>query len=265
MIGYKVMRYENGKAVSGADSRQGFKVRVGYVIRMHGKGTFLSTNRQYVLDYYGGHNDREVLLKLEFDKGHITSGANTLNDREPELTVSQAKIVGFKIMDHEESRRPPTSVFTESRRAELRLFVEVATKPVPVGPMKKVMGRFKSAQDFANSKLSGYGAKSAAAIVHMIDTASKSRLNLSKVRQEVSEASNWYFLHKVKVSILKPGTHGKVEPSGKEDLSKPIVVGQRGEILDGRHRVVLAKQRGVRELPAYVPANVLYRMLTGKE
>lgn len=122
MIGYKVMRYEKGKAISGADNRQGFKVRKGYVIRMHGKGTFLSTNKQYVLDYYGGHNDREVLLTLEFDKKHITSGANTLDDREPELTVSQAKILDFKIMDNE-AMVYPGHVFTEGKRRMLQHIV----------------------------------------------------------------------------------------------------------------------------------------------
>lgn len=103
MIGYKAMRYEGGWAISGADSRQRFKPRRGYVIQMSGKGTFVSPNKQYVLDYYSGNNDKEVLLTLEFSEDDITSGQHTLNDREPELTVRKAKVIAFKVMDFEES------------------------------------------------------------------------------------------------------------------------------------------------------------------
>lgn len=116
MLGYKAMRYERGEAVSGADSRHRFKVRKGKVVRMPGKGIFLSPNRQYVLDYYAGHNDTEVLLTLEFDPAHITSGANTLSDREPELTVSSAKIVDFELLHFDEGR----TLFTKAQRKILR-------------------------------------------------------------------------------------------------------------------------------------------------
>lgn len=102
MIGYKAMRFEKGRAVSGADSRQGFVVKKGHVIRMSGKGIFLSTNRKYVETYYAGHNPHEVLLTLEFDPKDITSGKDTLGDREPELTVSAARVVDFEVLEFEE-------------------------------------------------------------------------------------------------------------------------------------------------------------------
>lgn len=131
MLGYKVMRFDRGRAVSGADSRQSFRVRVGAFVRMPGKGVFLSPNKQYVLDYYGGHNDREVLLTLEFDPDDITSGANTLHDREPELTVRSAKIVAFKVMDNEEAMK---TLFSDDVRDQL---TEAARGRVDYGRIKQ--------------------------------------------------------------------------------------------------------------------------------
>lgn len=102
LVGYKAMRYENGRAVSSADSRQGFDVERGRMITMPGRGVFVSTNRDYILQYYAGHNPREVLLTLEFDPSDIVSGEETLRDREPELTVRSAKIVDFEVMEHDD-------------------------------------------------------------------------------------------------------------------------------------------------------------------
>lgn len=102
MLGYKVMRFEDGRAVSAADSRHGFGLRKGRVIQMPGVGVFLSTDRQFVLKYYTGlTDDREVLLTLEFDPKNILTGRETMNDRESVLTVSAAKIVDFEILENE--------------------------------------------------------------------------------------------------------------------------------------------------------------------
>lgn len=101
MIGYKAMRFANGRAISAADPRQSFEVRKGRTIRMPGAGVYLSTNRLFVLTYYTGLDDSEVVLTLEFDPRNILAGRESLNDRESELTVSSAKIVDFKILDNE--------------------------------------------------------------------------------------------------------------------------------------------------------------------
>lgn len=100
--GYKVMNYnpDTNEIVSGADSRvtKGVKLRKGMTLRMPGKGIFMSTNRDYVEQYYGGNNDHEVLIKFEFDPNTITSG--NLTDRENEFTVPNARVVGFKFLTH---------------------------------------------------------------------------------------------------------------------------------------------------------------------
>ena len=102
IYGYKAMNYnpESGEITSGADKRttKGVKLRKGMTLRMPGRGIFMSTNRDYVEQYYSGHNDYEALIKFEFDPDEITSG--NLTDRENEFTVPSARVVGFKVLDH---------------------------------------------------------------------------------------------------------------------------------------------------------------------
>ena len=95
-VGYKVMELRGDRLVSGADRRQSIPARVGHVIKMPGMGVFLSPNRQFVIDYYSGHDD-EALLSLEFDDKDITSG--NLTDREPEVSVRKAKIVDIEVAE----------------------------------------------------------------------------------------------------------------------------------------------------------------------
>jgi len=103
LIGYKVMTMENNNLVSLAKKDVRFKAEIGKEMFMDGKGVWLSTNKDFVLDYYSNENEKnEVLLTLEFDKDFITSGELTLNDREPVLTVPIVKILEIhKIVDGE--------------------------------------------------------------------------------------------------------------------------------------------------------------------
>lgn len=93
-IGYKVMRYENGILIAGANSRLSFKPEIGKVMSMPGNGIYMSPNKEYVLDYYSGLADDEVLITFEFDVEDITFG--NLTDRESEIAVKQAKIINLQ-------------------------------------------------------------------------------------------------------------------------------------------------------------------------
>ena len=95
--GYKVMRVERGRLVSGANSRLRFPARKGSVLTMPGQGVFLSPNRQYVLTYYSGLADDEVLLTLDFRPEDIVWG--NLTDREPEVGVRRAKVVAIEPLE----------------------------------------------------------------------------------------------------------------------------------------------------------------------
>lgn len=99
MIGYKVMPLINGQLRSGANSRQVFPLRKGATIRMSGNGVYLSPLRNYVLTYYSGLADEEVLLTLEFDEDALITG--DLRDREPEVSVREATIVDFEYLPSE--------------------------------------------------------------------------------------------------------------------------------------------------------------------
>lgn len=99
MLGYKIMRFEDGFAISGANSRLAFKPQIGQTVTMPGHGIYMSPNREYVETYYGGHHETEILLKFSFDPVDIIWG--NLEDRESEIAVSKAKVIDFEIRDEE--------------------------------------------------------------------------------------------------------------------------------------------------------------------
>lgn len=96
ILGYKAMRWINGKAVSGANSRIGFTPRVGEIISMPENGIYMSTDKNYVMTYYTGLHNEEVVITFEFYPSDIIVG--TLEDREVEIGVSKAKIVGVDFL-----------------------------------------------------------------------------------------------------------------------------------------------------------------------
>lgn len=101
---YKVMRREGGRLISGADSRQSFAARRGTVIRMPGNGIYTSPNRDYVITYYSGLADDEVLLTLEADEGDMVWG--NLTDREAEASFSRVKIVDIEPLESDDDYEP---------------------------------------------------------------------------------------------------------------------------------------------------------------
>lgn len=137
----------------------------------------------------------------------------------------------------------------------LELLSEVASFKY-IDKIKDVMSKFDSAREFGKFKLRGFGAKSSSDIVSIIDRNSRTHLDLNEVRKNVDKGGKWYFLHKIDISKVK--IEGDIGFTGKEDLSKPIVVGKNNIVLDGRHRVVYARKKGMKELPAYVTAEFLY-------
>jgi hypothetical protein len=99
-IGYKVMKTENGKIISGKDSRQKFDLKINKEFEMTGNGLYLGMDKDYVMTYYSGLADEEVLLELKFKKSDIITGS--LDDREPEISVRKAIILSYsKIIDGE--------------------------------------------------------------------------------------------------------------------------------------------------------------------
>lgn len=94
IIGYKVMGVIDGKITSGANSRLELKTKIGEIMKMPGNGIYLSTNKPYVLDYYSGLSDDEVLITFKFNESDIITG--NINDKEPELSVKEALIINIE-------------------------------------------------------------------------------------------------------------------------------------------------------------------------
>jgi hypothetical protein len=90
LTGYKVMRFESGYLISGADSRLSFPAKIGSKIKMPGNGIYLSTNKEYVMDYYSGLFDNEVLVTLSFDSKDVLWG--NLSDKDVEVSMSEAVV-----------------------------------------------------------------------------------------------------------------------------------------------------------------------------
>jgi hypothetical protein len=96
LVGYRVSRLVDGRAVSGADSRQSTPLEGP--IKMT-NGFFISNRKDYVLKYYAG-NDVNVVQKIAFDKKDILSG--NLTDRQPELRVAAGESLESETLTEEQ-------------------------------------------------------------------------------------------------------------------------------------------------------------------
>lgn len=91
MIAYKVMRKIKGRLHSLAHNHHTFSSEIGTAISMSGRGVWLSTNKQFVLSYYSGNHDDEVLLQVMYSHHDITSGNDV--DNENVFTVPRCAII----------------------------------------------------------------------------------------------------------------------------------------------------------------------------
>ena len=133
---------------------------------------------------------------------------------------------------------------------------QLAVTAIPQRYISLLKKKFPTKNAFLSADLLGFGAKSSAHMLSIIDANSRTRLNLAGLRSLLGD--KFYFLHNIEVADVDSRTHGDVEPSGREDLNKPIVVASDGTVIDGRHRVELARRQGVNTLSAYIPADLFY-------
>lgn len=97
--GYKVMAYDptSKTAHSLVDKTISIPLIIGTNVKMANNGIYLSNNENFVKTYYSGLTDHdEIIIKFMYDPKDIISGNDS--DSESEFTVSNAKIVGFKII-----------------------------------------------------------------------------------------------------------------------------------------------------------------------
>lgn len=95
LVGWRAARYQGGYAVSGADSRQRARLRRGEVTSFTGAGMFLANDRQYVIDYYAGH-DQNVVMRYAFRPEDVVRGS--LEDAQAEVSVREAELLAFEVL-----------------------------------------------------------------------------------------------------------------------------------------------------------------------
>ncbi len=95
LVGWRAARYQGGYAVSGADSRQRAKLRRGELTRFTGAGMFLANDRQYVIDYYAGH-DQSAVMRYAFWPEDVVKG--NLEDAQAEISVKVAELLDFEVL-----------------------------------------------------------------------------------------------------------------------------------------------------------------------
>jgi hypothetical protein len=83
------------KLISGANSSLKFDARCCQ-ISMQGNGIYMSTNKQYVIDYYTGLADNEALITFEFNPKNIIFG--NIEDVENEFSIKEATIIDIQIL-----------------------------------------------------------------------------------------------------------------------------------------------------------------------
>jgi len=101
-VGYKVMAFkENCDLIrAGANGNLTYEIeefREGSVLEMPGNGCYLALDEDYVMDYYSGLAEKEILIKMEFDTDDIITG--DINDKEPELSLSKVKILDVQVIE----------------------------------------------------------------------------------------------------------------------------------------------------------------------
>ena len=100
LLGYKVMEYDpaSKRVVSGADRRISLPMKAGSIHTMRHPGIFLGASREYVMNHYAVF-ETNALLTYEFDLGDVTTG--NVYDREPEITVSKAKLLSVELFNED--------------------------------------------------------------------------------------------------------------------------------------------------------------------
>ena len=133
LVGYRVSRLADGRAVSGADARQSTPLEGP--IKMT-NGFFISNRKDYVLKYYAGH-DVNVVQKIAFDKKDILSG--NLTDREPELRVAAGESLESETLTEEQVEEAidnyaaPEVLITTADPTEIPVVLNKKGKPLTQG------------------------------------------------------------------------------------------------------------------------------------
>jgi hypothetical protein len=94
LVGYRVSRSVDGRAVSGADARQSSAMEPGAQVEFEGDGVFVTNDLEYAKTHYGVH-DENAVQRVSFSRDDVTSGR--LADAEPEISVRSGEVIGSDV------------------------------------------------------------------------------------------------------------------------------------------------------------------------
>jgi hypothetical protein len=118
--------------------------------------------------------------------------------------------------------------------------------------------KFSSADSFdAKVSKAGYGTTSISNVYGYMDNMSEGSLNSKAVKDELLKGGNSYVKVKINPNTLDIQDRATLTVDNNTDISKAIVVGKDGFIIDGRHRALAAIKQN-KMIDAYVPAKDFY-------
>lgn len=118
---------------------------------------------------------------------------------------------------------------------------------------------FKTLGDFISTiAKGGYGFKRSSHVFSIMNANTKGRL-ADDVSSSIAAESDWWILSDVPVSKIK-NTHSSSmrKDIGNINMQAPLILGANMQIIDGRHRHLVAQQSGIKSLKAWIPAEVFY-------
>lgn len=214
-----------------------------------------SEARKAIYDNYSGEE-----LYLDFN-GYKTKGKILPNDYQhlPDgfatVITKQGLLEDINIEQQKQKNIVPQIDETQWHSIPDSMDTKISNK------VKNSISKFNNEDDFVNTSPK-MGAKSVSDILGYIDQNTNGQLNFDEVRNSIGETKS-FFKDKINIDNLNIQDADIVANEnidrGNIDLSKPIVIDAKGNIVDGRHRVVFAKQNGITELDAYIPANMFYQ------
>lgn len=209
-----------------------------------------------------GHNRREVIIQIRKDlleKLIELAGVSVeyLNSKDEDIKWITVK------GNHIPIKKGQTE--DEAVKAFLSKVESKEHKPKKKVEFEKQIQQVSSGKEFSDL-LDKAKMNNIAKMYQIIDHNSQGQLNADAIKEELAKAGNYYIKTEIDIKDLAIQDEHKVLSENKErnielkDEETPIIVGQDGFIIDGRHRTLKAKELGKKTIHAYVPAETYYKI-----
>lgn len=142
-----------------------------------------------------------------------------------------------------------------------REYLKEAMKAEHLAPLlTKYLEPFKTYKEFKDQLQMGIGQLSISEIVSEIDKHSEGRLDFNQIRKALGNYDYFPMIIDIKIPKMDD-KNGMVDIKTLDFKDRPIVIGPDREIIDGRHRTLMAKKKGSKKIRAYVPDNIMWKII----